>query len=169
MNQSLRNSPRRALGKGVRFSAALVVLLAVLASEAVCADPVAGVWSSYTWIPDAKVTDGNAPAGLKVGISTLQTGAAFPLSFAGCRTMLLNKISYQVMDLRHSGAEGSPTPVDRVQSVSYTLFLIQQLSERWQLVAVATPGLVGGLGLEIGRGAAGEPSPGILDDLSTAA
>jgi hypothetical protein len=103
---------------------------------------VAGTWGGYTYFPRADFAGGDAPpAGVEVQVSSWQTGAAFPLSFSEGATLLLNSVAYEVMDLEYSGPPGSPTPVERVQKISYTLFIVKSLSERWQLVAVAAPGL----------------------------
>jgi hypothetical protein len=118
-----------------------ILALTVCAIGAIHAQPVAGVWSSYTYFPYAELRDRNAPAGVRVQISSWQAGAAFPLSFADGGTVVLNRLSYEAMDIGYSGLPRATTTVDRVQRVSYTLFLMQALSDKWQMVAVATPGL----------------------------
>ncbi len=121
--------------------ASILSLMIVLGAGLVGAQPVAGVWGRYTYFPYAEIEGQGAPAGTRVQVSSWQTGAAFPLSFSGGATLLLNSVAYEVMGLEYSGPSGSPTPVERVQKISYTLFFVQSLSDKWQLVAVATPGL----------------------------
>lgn len=119
-----------------------IALMMVLAAGSVTAQPTAGVWGGFTWFPRADFAGGDAPpAGVEVQISSWQTGAAFPLSFSDGATLLLNSLSYEVMNIDYSGPTDAMTLVERVHAISYTFFLIRTLSEKWQLVAAATPGL----------------------------
>jgi hypothetical protein len=120
----------------------MFALVMALVAASVQAQPVAGTWGGYTYFPRADFAGGDAPpAGVEVQVSSWQTGAAFPLSFSGGATLLLNSVAYEVTNIDYSGPTAGMTLVERVHAVSYTLFLIQKLSDKWQLVAVATPGL----------------------------
>jgi hypothetical protein len=121
--------------------AAMVVLASVTGGR-LSAQPALGVWGGYTYFPPARFSDSDAPQGVKLQVSSWQTGAAFPLSFVGGRTLILNNLTYEVVTIGYDDPSGAiATPIERLHSVTYTLFLIQRLSEKWQLIAVATPGI----------------------------
>jgi len=69
-------------------------------------------------------------------------GAAFPLEFADGGIMMLNKISYKRVGFSYrnipAGTQGSLT---QAQSVQWSVFIIDSLTERWSLIASMTPGL----------------------------
>ena len=120
--------------------AAVALLVSVVGGGLSAQAP--GVWGKYTYFPPSRFSDSDAPRGVELQISSWETGAAFPLSFGGGRTMILNSITYDEVTIGYDDPSGAiATPIDRTHSVTYTLFLIQKLSEKWQLVAVATPGL----------------------------
>ena len=130
-------------GKNMK-TLALVMRLGLLLggmSGPVHAQAVIGVWGGYTYFPYSEFSDSDAPAGVELQISSWQTGAAFPLAFAEGRTVILNSVTYDVVNIEYKDPLSLVNKIDHMHSISYTMFLIQELSEKWQLVAVATPGL----------------------------
>ncbi len=124
---------------------AAVVLLVLVAGGGLSAQAL-GVWGKYTYFPPSRFSDSDAPQGVELQVSSWQTGAAFPLSFGGGRTLILNSVTYEEVTIGYDDPSGViATPINRTHSVTYTLFLIEKLSEKWQLVAVATPGIASDL------------------------
>ena len=68
---------------------------------------------------------------------------SFPLSFAEGKTLLLNHLTYQrvAFDFRDWDDVQGGEQNDRGESLSYTAFFLQQLSEKWQFAVAVTPGL----------------------------
>jgi hypothetical protein len=112
----------------------------VFAQEAI------GISVGYEFIPFTKFADPdpNVPGmeEVELQLNTISVGAAFPLSFADGKTLLLNSISYSRLGFNWKNFVSAMGPrIDQAHSVKYTAFLLQTLTDRWTLVMVVTPGL----------------------------
>lgn len=108
----------------------------------VCAQQAIGVSSSYEYFPYAELADpGEDAEGLEIQTSSWSVGAAFPFAFADGKIVLLNQFNYRRVDYNFRNVPEAGIEVKQAQSVEYTAFLIDSLSQRWKLVAAVTPGL----------------------------
>jgi len=98
----------------------------------------------FPWSTLADPTPGTFEEGLEVKIATLYAEASpAPFVFAEGRTVLVNTLSYHRFDMDYANwndAQGG-NRIENTQSIEYTLVLVRQLSEAWNLTAVVTPGL----------------------------
>jgi hypothetical protein len=76
----------------------------------------------------------------------LRAELTYPIVFAQGKTVIVNTISYQLIEFRYHELE---FPLERLQSASYTLMLQQRLSQKWSLWGLATPTLASDLRSEI--------------------
>lgn len=105
-----------------------------------------GLSVKYDYVPYKGFSDpeeGTIEEDLELQENKLSVQMSFPLEFSGGKTSLKNHINYHKInfDYRNWDEIQVGEQIDQVQSISYTLFLTQKLSEKWQLVAVTTPGL----------------------------
>jgi hypothetical protein len=108
----------------------------------VCAQQAIGASSSYEYFPYAELADpGEDAEGLEIQTSSWSLGAAFPFAFAESKIVLLNQFNYKRVDYDFRNIPEAGIKVEQAQSIEYTAFLIDSLSERWKLVAAVTPGL----------------------------
>jgi len=107
---------------------------------------VLGISLRYGYLPYQPFADpekGTFEEDVELQENRLSVQASFPLEFAEGRTVLLNHLNYQriAFDFRNWDDAQGGERFDQVQSIGYTAFLLQELSEKWQFVAVANPGL----------------------------
>lgn len=79
-------------------------------------------------------------------LQKLRATFTYPLVFGQGKTVLVNIVSYQLIDFNYHVINPE---VKRLQSVAYTLMLQQKLNEKWSMWALATPTLASDLRAEI--------------------
>lgn len=105
-----------------------------------------GISLTYDFLPYQPFADpekGTFEEDVELQDQTFGVQLSFPVAFAEGKTLLLNHLHYQRMafDFRNWDDIRGGEQIDQVQSISYTAFLLQQLSEKWQLAVAVTPGL----------------------------
>ncbi len=120
-------------------SCALSIFL--LAGSSVEAQQVFGISYGYDYLPYALLADPVSEApDMEIQMVTRSFGASFPLMFGDGKIMLLNQFNYRKTEFSYKNFPVPGTPVEQAQYYSYTAFMIYTLNEKWQLLAVGTPG-----------------------------
>ena len=140
MTKSINN-----LGKIMLCLVVLCFFLVGLSRE-IFAQEAIGISVGYEFIPYTKFSEPDpAVPGMEdveLQLNTISIGAAFPLSFAEGKTLLLNQISYSRIGFYWENyVSGMGPRIDQAHSIRYTAFLLQTLNERWSLAMVVTPGM----------------------------
>lgn len=119
----------------------MCLLLAGICSNVV-AQQVIGLSVGYEYFPSAELVDPIEGAeDFEIQTSSRNIGASFPLSFANGKILLLNQIGYKRVDFCYRNFPEGGTQIEQAQSIKYTFFMLDSLSQKWSLVAVLTPGL----------------------------
>jgi hypothetical protein len=112
------------------------------------AQQIIGVSAEYGIFPYRGIANpdaGTMDEVLEIGLRTISFGASFPVVFGEGRTLLLNRVEYGHLDMRFRNwdreEEGDPAAKDAGHSAKYSAVLIHGLSQKWRLLAVATPGI----------------------------
>jgi hypothetical protein len=119
----------------------------VVLSCNIFAQEVVGISVGYEFIPFTKFADPDPTVpgmeDVELQLNTISVGAAFPLSFAEGKTLILNSINYSRIGFNWKNFDTATMGprIDQAHSISYTAFLLQTLTDRWTLVMVVTPGL----------------------------
>jgi hypothetical protein len=95
---------------------------------------VIGVSGGYTYFPYSEFSDDDAPADVELQIDSWKATAAFPLAFNDGKTMFLNSVTYDVVNIDYRGPV-TFEKIERMHSITLTVFFVQAVSEKWQLVA----------------------------------
>jgi hypothetical protein len=120
----------------------VLCLLLTGISNYVSAQQVFGVSFGYEYFPSMELANPIAGApGLEIQAEGWSLGAAFPLAFAEGKIIVLNQINYKRTDLSYQNMPEDGNDIEQIQSIGYTLFMIDSLSHKWKMVAVVTPGL----------------------------
>jgi hypothetical protein len=121
----------------------LALVMAVFASRLQAQPMMMGISGGYTYYPYSEFADPDTPfeRSLKLQIDVWKAGAAFPLVFAGGKTTVINSVEFEVVNVDYENWGTAPGRIDQMRSISYTLFLVQQVAENWQIIAAVTPGL----------------------------
>jgi len=120
---------------------AISFLLAGICSN-ISAQQVIGLSIGYEYFPYAELADPIEGAeDFEIQTTSRSMGASFPLSFANGKILILNQISYKRVDFSYRNFPGGDSEIEQAQSIKYTFFMLDSLSEKWSLVAVLTPGL----------------------------
>jgi hypothetical protein len=127
---------------------AILTILAVFAwaSESP-AQPQPTLSLAYDYFPFSKLdnpTSGTFEEDLEIRVATFSTELTLaPMVFAQGKTVLVNTFSYHRFDLDYKNWDdpSGDDPIENAQGVEYTVVLVRQLSERWNLTTVVTPGL----------------------------
>ncbi len=105
------------------------------------AQQIVGSSIGYEAFPYARLAAPDPGArDLEIQTESWRAGAAFPLLFAGGKIVMLNQLNYRRVDFNYRNQPEEELDIDQAQSVEYTAFLIDSLSERWKMVVIATPG-----------------------------
>ena len=124
------------------FFAILIVFLLYYGFGNGHAQQIIGLSVGYENFPSVELEEPIADAkDLEIRASAWSMGAAFPMMFAQGKIIVLNQINYKRTDLRYKNFPQGGAQIDQMQSVDYTFFMIDSLSQKWKLVAVVTPGL----------------------------
>ncbi len=76
----------------------------------------------------------------------LRASLTYPVVLWGGRTVLVNDLSYQLIEFKYRSLE---YPLERLHSASYTLMLQHRLSQEWSVWALGTPALASDLEAEV--------------------
>lgn len=119
------------------------------------AQPGPSLSVSYEYFPYSNLADpqaGTFEEDLKVRVGTLSAEFSLsPVIFSQGKTVWVNTFSYQRFDLDYqnwSDAQGG-NRIENTQGIEYTAVLVRQLSDTWNLTAVATPGLHSDFGADL--------------------
>ncbi len=111
-------------------------------SSSVLAQEVVGVSVGYEYFPHVKLADPSVEApGLEIQARCVSVGASFPLAFAKGKLLALSQVNYRRTDFDFRNFPEEGNEIEQAQSIAYTLFMIDSLSQKWKLVAALTPGL----------------------------
>jgi hypothetical protein len=132
-----------------RYSFVLFVgyLLLIGMSSNTAAQDIIGISVAYDFFPYRNLANpaaGTFEEDLEIQLNTLSFQASFPLVFAKGKTLVLNHLNYDRIGFDYRNwdhDEAGDQDPDAAYSVKYTIFLIRTYSQRWQLIAAATPGL----------------------------
>ncbi len=123
----------------------IIVLLLLTAGAMAHAQMAIGVSGGNSHFPFSELNDDDAPEDVNLQIDFWQAVIAFPLSFAGGRTVILNNVTYEVSNIEYDDPLGMVTlKIRQLYSLDFSVFLLQQLSDTWHLLAAATPGIADG-------------------------
>lgn len=128
--------------KATRFTLyiAICVFIAGTIGNA-SAQQVAGISFGYEYLPYAGLTDPEPETeDLEIQASSWNVGAAFPLAFSDGKIMILNQFKYKRINFEYRNFPEAGSDIDQAQSIEYTFFLVDSLSQNWKMVAVLTPG-----------------------------
>ena len=81
-------------------------------------------------------------------LKKLRASISYPIVFSQGRTILVNELSAQQIDFSYHNLVSS---LEKLHTVSYTLMLQHQLSEKWALLAIGAPSLASDLEADISR------------------
>lgn len=120
----------------------VLFLIFTKSSDNVLAQQVFGISYGYEYFPYVKLADPiPGVEDLEIQASAWNAGAAFPLKFAEGKIMMLNRVQYQRVDFHYKNFPAGGTEINQAQSIQFTSFLIDSLSEKWGMIVVMTPGL----------------------------
>lgn len=96
----------------------------------------------YTQLDNPDTTGGNAYLNTaEVRTRSMNITAAYPFIFSEGRTVLLNEFSYRNVILEYQGFQSGDTNPEDLHAVEYSATVTHQLSDRWTLMTIATPGI----------------------------
>ena len=120
----------------------LLFMLIYVFNSPLQAQQAIGISVGYEYFPYAKLADPiTGSEDFEIQTSIRNIGASFPLSFANGKILVFNKISYRRVDFSYRNFPEGGTEIEQAQSIKYTFFMLDSLSEKWSLVAILTPGL----------------------------
>jgi hypothetical protein len=110
------------------------------------AQPVPSFSAGYDFFPFSKLTDpdpGTFEQNLEVRVATLSAEFSAPFIYSEGRTVLVNTLSYHRFDLDYKNWDDRQggNRIENTHGIEYSLTLVRQFSEKWNLTAVATPGI----------------------------
>jgi hypothetical protein len=120
----------------------VLILLLIIPGNSGFAQQVFGASVEYGLFPYVKLANPNSDTkDLEIHADIKTVGLAFPLVLQGGKILILNQLNYRRVDFSFKKLPERSRRVDQIQSVNYTFFMIDSLSEKWSLVAMLTPGL----------------------------
>jgi hypothetical protein len=135
-----------------RLTMSLMLIGLSLAATDVLAQPGPSIAVSYESYPSSKLSDpGSTPSflqDLELQVSTFQFDLSYPMVLAEGRHILSHQLQYRRLDIGYRNwdvAQGGTNRAERMHSVAYTLTWMHPLSQKWSLMALATPGIAGEL------------------------
>ena len=132
------------------FTCGALILLFIGISDNAIAQQVIGLSFGYEFFPYVKLADPiTGSEDFEIKASSRSLGAAFPLGFAKGKIMVQNQINYKRTDFSYRNFPSGGPEIEQVQSVGYTFFMIDSLSTKWKMVAVAIPGLASDFEAEV--------------------
>ena len=132
-----------ALNKIIKFPSKTYLVLTILCiSSIVFSQEAAGISFNYETFPSVKLADPIAESEkLEIQASSWSTNAAFPLMFGDGKIIIYNNLTYQRVDFSYKNFPVEGTKIKQAQSVKFSSFMIDSLSEKWSFVLALTPGL----------------------------
>ena len=110
------------------------------------AQPGPSFSGSYEFFPFSKLTDpdpGTFEQDLEVRVATFYAEFSVPAVLSEGRTVLVNTFSYHSFDLDYKNWDDlqGGSRIENTKGIEYSLIMVRQLSEKWNLTTVVTPGL----------------------------
>jgi len=135
---------KNARGRSKHF--VMVAALALFFLEATipaAAQNIAGIAVGHESFPLARMQKPITGAeNFEIKTTAWYVSAAFPWKFADGKILMLSKLSYKRLAFSYRNVSSSlQTPLTQAQSVQWSFFFIDSLTERWSLVTSITPGL----------------------------
>ncbi len=94
--------------------------------------------------PDPQPVNGqrNFTQDLEIRVATFSVNLSAPMVLSGGKTVLVNQLSYHRFDLDYNNWDNQQggNRIENVQGAEYGFTLVRQLSRKWNLTAVVTPG-----------------------------
>lgn len=119
----------------------LLVFLVTIPGRSGFAQQVFGASVEYGLFPYTNLADPESNTEeLEIQTSIKSVGLAFPLTLQNEKIVIFNQLNYRRVDFSYKNRPEGPE-IEQAQSVNYTFFMIDSLSEKWSMVAVLTPGL----------------------------
>jgi hypothetical protein len=123
------------------FLYVILVIFLTGISHHVMAQQTIGTSAVYEAFPYAKLAAPIPEArDLEIQTSSWSVSAAFPLLFSGGKFLMLNRLDYKRVDFNYRNLPDDNSDIEQAQSIEFTAFLIDSLSEKWKMVAILTPG-----------------------------
>jgi len=124
------------------FIVVALIMFLVLCSTNIFAQEIFGLSYGYEYFPSMQLTNPIAGApDLKIQAQAWSVRAAFPLAFSNGKIMVRNYINYKRTDFTYQNHPENNEKIEQIQSVDYTFFMIDSLSQKWKMVVIVTPGL----------------------------
>jgi hypothetical protein len=134
------------------FLVVAVCTLIIVATMVAKAQPGPSGSISYDFLPyqgfDEPIIldDGTSIDNAEARLSKLRATVTYPIVFSEGRTILVNDLSYQLIEFRFRQLT---YPLERLHSGSYTLMLQHRLSQKWSVWALGTPSFASDLKAEV--------------------
>ena len=140
----------------VRIGFCLMILVGI--TPAVHAQPSSSFSMTYDVFPyqhfaDPKI-DGQPAAELtdsQIRSNAVTVRASFPWVFSEGRTVLINEIFYQRREFSYKSFPDGDPAINDIHDVNYTLMLQHDLSQRWTMLTIVTPGLASDFEADLSR------------------
>ena len=107
----------------------------------------------YQHFADPKI-DGQPAAELtdsQIRSNAVTVRASFPWVFSEGRTVLINEIFYQRREFSYKSFPDGDPAINDIHDVNYTLMLQHDLSQRWTMLTIVTPGLASDFEADLSR------------------
>jgi hypothetical protein len=136
---------RQVLNSALAVLAIAALLLSGVTS--IEAQPGPTFSASYDFYPYSRIKDPDTSGGntfletSEIGVNTLDLSMSYPLVFAEGRTVLVNEMKYRNLVLDYRGFPPNDVNPDNLHALEYNATLTHGLSDRWTLMAIATPGI----------------------------
>lgn len=125
-----------------KFVLSILVCSLIIINNPLTAQEVVGLSFGYEHFPYIKLADPSTQTqDLEIQTNTWNTGLSFPLVFSKGKILILNNINYRRVNFSYRNFPAGGTEIDQAQSIEYTAFMIDSLSDKWKMVAVLVPGI----------------------------
>jgi len=116
----------------------------------ILAQDIFGVGFGYEVFPYVQLAEPDQfTEDLQIQTSSRNVGIALPAMSADGKIMIKNNLNYKRVDFHHKNFPAGTPKVQQVQSVQYSLFLMDSLSVKWNLIIAMTPGIASDFGSEV--------------------
>ncbi len=126
---------------------ALGMIILLSANAAAQAPPGKSFEFSYDFFPYKKLSDpepGTFFEDIEVRVQKFNFDFSYPLVFARGKTVMVNSFGYQQLQIDYKNWEydegGGEATVDRLHSLSYTMFLRRVINDTWSMAFLLNPG-----------------------------
>jgi hypothetical protein len=117
-------------------------ILTIVIIASVCyTQEVIGFSVGYESFPLTTLSEPIDPSDFKIGTSSFQFGAAFPMSFKSGKILLMNNLNYKKVTFNTENEPSTGINIKNAYSIEYSAFMIDSLSQKWSMVLSIAPGL----------------------------